>query len=154
MSAVVIGMDPHKRSATIEVMDSDEAVLGGGRYGTDVPGYRAMRRAVRWLRCCPQWSVQDVSGHGVSADCGTGTPGRARRRDPAKSSPRHHQRARQARRLQIQPLAAAGFRVAAPDMRGYNLSSKPDGFVGSHLLIANGARESCAASRFKESSTL
>ena len=30
-------------------------------------------------------------------------------------------------RLQIQPLAAAGFRVVAPDMRGYNLSSKPDG---------------------------
>ena len=30
-------------------------------------------------------------------------------------------------RLQIAPLAAAGFRVAAPDMRCYNLSSKPDG---------------------------
>ncbi len=30
-------------------------------------------------------------------------------------------------RLQIQPLAAAGFRVVAPDLRGYNLSSKPDG---------------------------
>ena len=29
--------------------------------------------------------------------------------------------------LQIKPLAAAGFRVVAPDMRGYNLSSKPDG---------------------------
>lgn len=33
--SVVIGMDPHKRSATIEVMDPDEAVLGGGRFGTD-----------------------------------------------------------------------------------------------------------------------
>ena len=30
-------------------------------------------------------------------------------------------------RQQIQPLAAAGFRVVAPDMRGYNLSSKPEG---------------------------
>src|SRR3954453_14762593 len=30
-------------------------------------------------------------------------------------------------RLQIQPLAAAGFHVVAPDMRGYNLSSRPDG---------------------------
>ena len=30
-------------------------------------------------------------------------------------------------RLQVAPLAAAGFRVVAPDMRGYNLSSKPDG---------------------------
>ena len=30
-------------------------------------------------------------------------------------------------RLQIAPLAAAGYRVVAPDTRGYNLSSKPDG---------------------------
>jgi epoxide hydrolase 4 len=30
-------------------------------------------------------------------------------------------------RLQITPLVAAGFRVVAPDMRGYNLSSKPAG---------------------------
>src|SRR3984957_14829388 len=30
-------------------------------------------------------------------------------------------------RQQIEPLAAAGVRVVAPDMRGYNLSSRPDG---------------------------
>jgi pimeloyl-ACP methyl ester carboxylesterase len=30
-------------------------------------------------------------------------------------------------RLQIAPLAATGFRVVAPDLRGYNLSSRPDG---------------------------
>ena len=30
-------------------------------------------------------------------------------------------------RHQIEPLATAGFRVVAPDMRGYNLSSRPDG---------------------------
>src|SRR5215467_12472305 len=28
-------------------------------------------------------------------------------------------------RHQIKPLAAAGFRVVAPDLRGYNLSSRP-----------------------------
>jgi epoxide hydrolase 4 len=32
-------------------------------------------------------------------------------------------------RLQIAPLAAAGFRVVAPDTRGVNLSSKPDGLA-------------------------
>ena len=32
-------------------------------------------------------------------------------------------------RLQIAPLIAAGFRVVAPDTRGYNLSSKPEGFA-------------------------
>src|SRR5437588_9010294 len=30
-------------------------------------------------------------------------------------------------RFQIPALAAAGFRVVAPDMRGYNLSSRPRG---------------------------
>jgi pimeloyl-ACP methyl ester carboxylesterase len=36
-------------------------------------------------------------------------------------------------RRQIEPLAAAGFRVAVPDQRGYNLSSKPSG-VGAYAL--------------------
>src|ERR1035438_1804658 len=63
MSAVVIGMDPHKRSATIEVMGADEAVLDGGRYGTDVSGYRAMRRAVRrWPE--RTWAVEGCQGIG------------------------------------------------------------------------------------------
>jgi pimeloyl-ACP methyl ester carboxylesterase len=36
---------------------------------------------------------------------------------------------------QIEPLAAAGFRVIVPDQRGYNLSSKPQG-VQSYSLAA------------------
>ncbi|MFI5776017.1 hypothetical protein [Nocardia sp. NPDC051570] len=32
---VVIGTDPHKRSATIEVIDADATILATGRYGTD-----------------------------------------------------------------------------------------------------------------------
>jgi epoxide hydrolase 4 len=36
-------------------------------------------------------------------------------------------------RHQIEPLAAAGFRVIVPDQRGYNLSSKPSG-VRSYAL--------------------
>src|SRR5438105_14056797 len=36
-------------------------------------------------------------------------------------------------RLQIEPLAAAGFRVIVPDQQGYNLSSKPRG-VASYAL--------------------
>jgi transposase len=46
---VVIGMDPHKRSATIEVMAGDETVLGGGRFATDAVGYREMvKYAKQW----------------------------------------------------------------------------------------------------------
>ncbi|HET9121684.1 MAG TPA: alpha/beta hydrolase [Solirubrobacterales bacterium] len=41
-------------------------------------------------------------------------------------------------RLQIAPLAAAGFRVVAPDTRGYNLSSKPAGVAAySAALLAD-----------------
>ena len=36
---VVIGMDPHKRSVTVEVMEADETIVGHGRFGTDVAGF-------------------------------------------------------------------------------------------------------------------
>ena len=44
-------------------------------------------------------------------------------------------------RLQIAPLAAAGFRVVAPDLRGYNLSSRPGGVeaYGADKLAATSA---------------
>ncbi len=49
MTRVTIGMDPHKRSVTIEVMAPDESVLDRGRYATDQAGYAAMlRNAQRW----------------------------------------------------------------------------------------------------------
>ena len=44
---VVIGMDPHKRSVTIEVMAGDETILGGGRFATDPDGFSALRKYVR-----------------------------------------------------------------------------------------------------------
>ena len=45
-------------------------------------------------------------------------------------------------RQQIAPLAAAGFRVVAPDTRGYNLSSKPDGVAAYDIsLLAADIRE-------------
>src|SRR4029453_17540180 len=41
-----IGVDPHKLSATIEVVDDREGVLATGRFGTDKTGYAAMRKKV------------------------------------------------------------------------------------------------------------
>jgi transposase len=60
---VVIGMDPHKRSVTIEVMTADETILGGGRYGTDVDGFAAMRRDVGRF---PDrvWAIEGCNGIG------------------------------------------------------------------------------------------
>ena len=63
MAAVVIGVDPHKLSATIEVLDEREKVLGGGRFGTDRDGYRQLLTAARrW----PQrvWAVEGCNGIG------------------------------------------------------------------------------------------
>lgn len=60
---VVIGMDPHKRSVTIEVMGADEAVLGGGRFATDSAGYRALQDYVRrWPDRV--WAVEGCNGIG------------------------------------------------------------------------------------------
>ena len=43
---------------------------------------------------------------------------------------------------QIAPLAAAGFRVVAPDTRGYNLSSKPEGVEAYGVdLLAGDVRD-------------
>jgi transposase len=45
MGRVVIGMDPHKRSATIEVIDEREQVPAKGRFGTGAAGYQQMLAA-------------------------------------------------------------------------------------------------------------
>jgi transposase len=60
---VVIGMDPHKRSATIEVMTSDETALGGGRFSTDRDGYTAM---VKYAKQWPDrvWAIEGCQGIG------------------------------------------------------------------------------------------
>jgi transposase len=63
MSRVMIGMDPHKRSATIEIIDEHEQVLAHGRFGTDTNGYRAMLAAGRRF---PErvWAVEGCAGIG------------------------------------------------------------------------------------------
>lgn len=60
---VVIGMDPHKRSATIEVMTGDETIVGGGRFGTDRDGYAAMKKyAKQWPDRV--WAIEGCQGIG------------------------------------------------------------------------------------------
>ena len=60
---VVIGMDPHKRSVTIEVMTADESVLGGGRFATDAAGYSSMLdRVAGWPDRV--WAIEGCNGIG------------------------------------------------------------------------------------------
>ncbi|WP_205752877.1 IS110 family transposase [Cryptosporangium phraense] len=56
-------MDPHKRSVTIEVMASDETVVGGGRFETTVDGYAAMKDSVAgWPERV--WAIEGCNGIG------------------------------------------------------------------------------------------
>jgi transposase len=61
--AVIIGMDPHKRSATIEIVDERAHVLAVGRFGTDKVGYVEMLQAGRMF---PDrvWAVEGCNGIG------------------------------------------------------------------------------------------
>jgi transposase len=63
MGRVIIGMDPHKRSATIEIIDERETVLAAGRFGTDRDGYQAMLALGRRY---PEriWAVEGCNGIG------------------------------------------------------------------------------------------
>jgi transposase len=61
--AVVLGMDPHKRTVTVEAMTGSETVLGGGRYATTREGYRAM---LAWARRFADrvWAIEGCAGIG------------------------------------------------------------------------------------------
>ena len=63
MAKVFIGVDPHKLSATIEVVDEHETVLATGRFSTDKAGYAAMRKTVSgWPDRV--WAVEGSNGAG------------------------------------------------------------------------------------------
>jgi len=63
VAELIIGVDPHKRSATIEVIDAGEKVLARARFGTDSDGYKAMLAAGRHYR--PRiWAVEGCNGIG------------------------------------------------------------------------------------------
>ena len=47
MKQIIIGVDPHKLSATIEVVDQHERLLGSGRFATDKAGLRGHARIRR-----------------------------------------------------------------------------------------------------------
>jgi transposase len=83
MGVAVIGVDPHKLSATIEVVDERERILGSGRFSTDRAGYAAMRT---YVRAWPQrvWAVEGANGAGrplaqrlLEARAGRGRAGEA-----------------------------------------------------------------------------
>ena len=63
MDQVIIGVDPHKLSVTIEARDSREILRATGRFGTDARGYRQLLRLARqWPERV--WAVEGANGIG------------------------------------------------------------------------------------------
>ena len=64
MSRVVIGVDPHKASNTLVVIDERERVLGQQRFANDRAGYRSMKTFARAHRD-RVWAVEGARGVGA-----------------------------------------------------------------------------------------
>lgn len=63
MARVIIGMDPHKRSATVEIINDREKILGQGRFDTDRAGYQTMLKLGRQHKD-RVWAVEGCNGIG------------------------------------------------------------------------------------------
>ena len=123
MTEVIIGVDPHKLSATIEVVDHRGNLLGSGRFTTDKAGYSAMRAHVRaW----PQrvWAVEGANGAGRPLAQRLVEAGEHVVDVPAKLAARvrlfdtgHNRKtdARDAHSIAMVALRTTGLRVLAPD---------------------------------------
>jgi transposase len=60
---VVIGVDPHKLSVTIEARDNREILRATGRFGTDARSYRQLLEVARqWPERI--WAVEGANGVG------------------------------------------------------------------------------------------
>jgi hypothetical protein len=64
MSRVIVGVDPHKRSVTIEVVDERGQVLARGRFDTTGTGYRLMVSCVARQWPHRRWAVEGANGMG------------------------------------------------------------------------------------------
>src|SRR6476661_4333764 len=120
---VVIGVDPHKLSATIEVVDQHESFLGSGRFTTDRAGYAAMRT---YARAWPEriWAVEGANGAGRPLAQRLLEAGETVVDVPAKLAARvrlfdtgHNRKtdALDAHSIAIVAVRTAGLRVLAPD---------------------------------------
>jgi len=123
MEQVVIGVDPHKLSATIEVVDRHESLLGSGRFSTDKAGYAAMRR---YVRAWPQrvWAVEGANGAGRPLAQRLLEAGEQVLDVPAKLAARvrlfdtgHNRKtdARDAHSIAVVAVRTPGLRVISPD---------------------------------------
>jgi transposase len=130
---VIIGMDPHKRSATIEVINEGERVLATGRFATDQDGYRAMLAAGRRYRD-RVWAVEGCNGIGRHVAQRLVADGETVVDVPAKLSARARVFATGQGR-KTDPIDAHSIAVAALRTTGLRRVTPDDATVALRLLI-------------------
>ena len=64
MGDVIVGVDPHKKSVTIEAIDQQGKNLGTGRFGTGTRDYKAMLGHVRRQWPDHRWAIEGAHGVG------------------------------------------------------------------------------------------
>ncbi len=64
MSDVIVGVDPHKKSVTIEAIDEQGKKVATGRFGTDTRDYKAMLGYVRQQWPQHRWAIEGAHGVG------------------------------------------------------------------------------------------
>ncbi|MEV4518587.1 IS110 family transposase [Dactylosporangium sp. NPDC049525] len=133
MGQVIIGMDPHKRSATIEIIDGRETVLAGGRFGTDRVGYKAMLALGRRY---PEriWAVEGCNGIGRHIAQRLVADGETVIDVPAKLSARARVFATGQGR-KSDPVDAHSVAVAALRAKGLRTVAVDDATVALRLLV-------------------
>lgn len=123
MEKVVIGVDPHKLSATIEIIDRRETQLGSGRFTADKGAFDAMRKyASQWPD--REWAVEGSLGVGrplsqrlmEAGECVVDVPAKLAAR--ARLLDTGHGRktdAHDAHSVAVAAVRAKALRVLAPD---------------------------------------
>jgi transposase len=123
MAGVIIGVDPHKLSATIEVVDHHGHLLGSDRFTTDKTGSTAMRA---YVKAWPDhvWAIEGANGAGRPLAQRLVEAGEQVVDVPAKLAARvrlfdtgHNRKtdALDAHSIAMVALRTAGLRVVTPD---------------------------------------
>ncbi len=87
MPAVMIGVDPHKRSNTVLVLDASENVLATERFSNDREGHRALKTFARTWKT-RTWAVEGAHGCGLGLAQRLAAEGETVLNVPAKLSAR------------------------------------------------------------------
>ena len=125
MVAVVIGVDPHKRSNTALVLDPNENVLARQWFANDRDGYRELKRFARSWRD-RTWAVEGARGVGLGLAQRLAAEGETVLNVPGKTP-------LEAMRCLKRRLSDVVFRALLDDLANKHAKAGPGGHSGATL---------------------